>query len=218
MAVRVALGAGRLRLSRQALTEAMLLAAAACLLGVAIAYVGAGALVRIIADERVVGLPLRVELPAQPNLQVLLFTAAISVVTGILFGIAPAWTACTPAPPAALKGIGRAPETSRGPRNDHRGEGDDHERAGRLFLSGNSRTLQMPAFARHGSVTARRRGRRVGRGRRLNGGALYPTLSPVLTKSSESLQVSLPSWLTSMRCAVSRVRQGRASVARRRPA
>jgi predicted permease len=108
MALRISLGAGRFRLVRQVLTESLLLSGAGSLLGVFLAYFGADALVRILESGRQMpGLPLHIEVHLDG--QVLLFTAGIALLTGVLFGLAPAWNAfaCTP----ALREWGRGGET-----------------------------------------------------------------------------------------------------------
>ena len=111
MTVRVALGAGRLRLVRQVLTESLLLAAAGCLLGIVLASFGADALMRVVTSGRMPGMPAHVEIQPQLDLRVLLFTVAVSLATGVLFGLAPALGACHAAPAAALRATGPAPET-----------------------------------------------------------------------------------------------------------
>jgi predicted permease len=112
MAIRVSLGASRLRLLRQVLTESLLLSAAGSLLGIWLAYFGAGALLRIITSGRqIIGLPPDFEIPLQPDAHILLFTAAIALSTGVLFGLAPAWTAFNSAPASPLREAGRAGET-----------------------------------------------------------------------------------------------------------
>ncbi len=112
MAVRVSLGAGRLRLMRQVLTESLLLSAAGGLLGVFLAYFGAGALVRILASGRQIpGLPPHLELSIHPDTHVLFFTAGIALLTGVLFGLPSAWNAFASAPASSLWAIGRAAET-----------------------------------------------------------------------------------------------------------
>ena len=111
MAVRVSLGASRLRLARQSLTESMLLSGAGCAIGVALAYLGAGALMRIVASGRVIGMPAHIEIQPQLDLRVLLFTAGTALLSGALFGLAPAWSACVSAPVSSLRATGAAAET-----------------------------------------------------------------------------------------------------------
>ena len=79
MALRLSLGAGHFRLARQVLTESLLLSAVGSLLGVYVAYFGAGVLAKIIAAERRPGPPLEFHVRADVN--VLLFTAAITLLT-----------------------------------------------------------------------------------------------------------------------------------------
>jgi predicted permease len=111
MTVRVALGAGRLRLVRQVLTESLLLAAAGCLLGIVLAYFGADALMRVVTSGRMPGMSSHIEIQPQLDLRVLLFTVGVSLVTGVLFGLAPALSACNSAPAASLRATGSAPDT-----------------------------------------------------------------------------------------------------------
>jgi predicted permease len=112
MAVRVSLGASRTRLVRQVLTESLLLSVAAGAFGVALAYIGSRTLVRIIASGRPMpGWPPTLEIDARPDLTVLLFTAGIAMLTGLWFGLAPAWHAFASAPAASLRGIGASVET-----------------------------------------------------------------------------------------------------------
>jgi predicted permease len=111
MTVRVALGAGRLRLMRQVLTESLLLAAAGCLLGIVFAYFGADALMRVVTSGRMPGMPAQIEIQPQLDVRVLLFTVGVSLATGVLFGLAPALSACHSAPAASLRATGAAPDT-----------------------------------------------------------------------------------------------------------
>jgi predicted permease len=112
MALRVSLGAGRVRLVRQVLTEALLLAAMGGLVGIALASVGAEALARIMLSGReFLRLQQRVELQVQPDLHVLLFTTTVAVLTAVLFGAAPAWHAMTSAPASSLRAHGAGGET-----------------------------------------------------------------------------------------------------------
>ena len=85
MAVRLSLGAGRLRVVRQLLTESLLLAATGGVLGLALAKWGIGALTLLIANGRD-----NFTLNATLNWHVLLITLALSIGTGVLFGLAPA--------------------------------------------------------------------------------------------------------------------------------
>jgi putative ABC transport system permease protein len=82
LAVRTALGAGRGRLITQLITESVLLSAAGGLMGLAIARTGLKLLERLV--------PARLDRELTLNTEVLLFTLAISIVTGIVFGVIPA--------------------------------------------------------------------------------------------------------------------------------
>jgi predicted permease len=112
LALRVSLGAGRVRLVRQALGESCLLAAMGAVIGIAFASVGAERLVRIILSGREFQrLQQRIEIQVEPDLQVLVFTAIVAVLTAVLFGAAPAWQAVTTAPGSSLRAHGAAGES-----------------------------------------------------------------------------------------------------------
>ena len=101
MAIRNALGAGRWRLVRQLLTESVLLSCIGALLGVLFAYWGVRGLVA--------GFPADTSLTEGISIDrtVLLFTAAMAVLTGLLFGLAPAWQASRSEVHTTLKEGGR---------------------------------------------------------------------------------------------------------------
>ena len=111
MALRLSLGAGHFRLARQVLTESLLLSAVGSLLGVYVAYFGAGVLVRIITAERRPGPPLEFHVPT--DIHVLLFTAAITLLTILLSGLVPALRAMGTAPASSLRQAGGSGETRR---------------------------------------------------------------------------------------------------------
>jgi putative ABC transport system permease protein len=85
LSLRAALGAGRGRIARQLLTESLLLAAAGALGGLLLAVVA----LRGVASIAPIALP-RLEHVAIDG-RVLIFTAAIAVLTSVLFGVVPAW-------------------------------------------------------------------------------------------------------------------------------
>jgi putative ABC transport system permease protein len=96
LSLRAALGAGRGRIARQLLTESLLLGAGGALGGLLLAVVS----IRALASIAPVALP-RLEHVAIDG-RVLIFTAAIAVLTTVLFGLAPAWRAGAADAQAAL--------------------------------------------------------------------------------------------------------------------
>jgi predicted permease len=90
ISVRLAVGASRWRLVRQLLTESVLLAGLGGAVGVLFAFWGKGALATL-ADRNTGILPNEVDLNL--NWRVLVFTLAVSLLVGVLFGLAPAWRA-----------------------------------------------------------------------------------------------------------------------------
>jgi predicted permease len=99
MSVRMALGSSRWRLARQVLTESLTLSLAGALLGLALAYWGSRFLVTLMAERYLS--PLTFDL--HPDLCVLVLTAGAAILTGILFGFAPAWHVSREDPAAAMQ-------------------------------------------------------------------------------------------------------------------
>jgi predicted permease len=104
--LRVALGASRGRLVRGVLVESMLLATIGGVLGIAVAYAGTKMIVTLAFH---LGGPNNyVPLQAAPSWPILLFTLVVSMLTGVVFGIAPAWMTSHADPAEALRGAGRS--------------------------------------------------------------------------------------------------------------
>jgi putative ABC transport system permease protein len=108
MAVRAAIGAGRRRIIRQLLAESLLLTAIGGGLGLMLGYWGLDVLLSCVP-------------PTVPRLQeisldthVLLFTASLSILTGVMFGLIPTWQASKVNLTEALKGPGLANSAQRG--------------------------------------------------------------------------------------------------------
>lgn len=106
VALRSALGASRSRLVRQLLTESVLLAGCGGAAGVLLARWTSGLLESV---------PLGFELDVGVDLRVLAFATAVTILTGLAFGLAPAVRA---ARPAVIRGLGESaiPVARRGPR------------------------------------------------------------------------------------------------------
>jgi macrolide transport system ATP-binding/permease protein len=98
MAVRLSIGAGPFRVVRQLLTESVLLASISGALGILVAVGGVRLLTRLLANGQE-GFTLHAEL----NWRVLAVTLALSLLCGLLFGLAPALQLARPAVMPALK-------------------------------------------------------------------------------------------------------------------
>ncbi len=101
-AIRLALGANRRRLIRQSLTESIVLSVLGGAAGLAVAYLGVKAIVALAFHGAKY-----VPIDAAPSLPVLAFAFALSLLTGVLFGTAPALLASRAEPAEALRGANR---------------------------------------------------------------------------------------------------------------
>jgi predicted permease len=109
-ALRAALGASGARLVRKALAEGLTLSVFGAAAGIGVAYAGA----RLILHLAITGRDTWVPVSPAPSVPVLLFALGISLITGVAFGIAPAWIASLADPIEALRKTDRAVAGSRG--------------------------------------------------------------------------------------------------------
>jgi predicted permease len=98
MSIRAALGAGRWRIGRQLLTESVILSTLGGVAGLVMAYAGARILLALAFPEGQ-----NIPIQTSPSLPVLMFGCGLSLLTGILFGVAPAWIASQAKPAEALR-------------------------------------------------------------------------------------------------------------------
>jgi hypothetical protein len=94
--IRLAIGASRSRLMRQFLTESVVLSLCGGAFGLALAHWGSHSLLLLMSSHAVA-------LDVQPNAMVFAFSAGVSMITGILFGLAPALHGTWVAPAPQLK-------------------------------------------------------------------------------------------------------------------
>jgi macrolide transport system ATP-binding/permease protein len=106
MSLRTALGAGRGRIVRQLLTESVLLSGMGGIAGLAVAYAGTRMLLMLVFPGEQ-----NVPIDASPSPVVIGFAIGLSVLTGVLFGVAPAWMAAKAQPADVLRGGVRTTST-----------------------------------------------------------------------------------------------------------
>jgi predicted permease len=104
-AVRVALGASRGRLVRSALVESIALSLIGGATGVAVAWAGARLILYL--AFRSANQSTWIPVQASPSTPVMLFALGVAVLTGVIFGIAPAWMTSHAEPVEALRGANR---------------------------------------------------------------------------------------------------------------
>ncbi len=102
ISIRMAIGAARRRVIRQMMTESILLALFGGLSGLALAYAGTRLLLALMFPNAPV-----VPIDATPSLPVLGFAFCLSLLTGLIFGIAPAWISSQEQPVNAMRGMNR---------------------------------------------------------------------------------------------------------------
>jgi len=101
--IRTALGAARSILIRQMLTESVLLSVAGGIIGIAIAYLGARTILTLAFPDAT-----QLPIEASPSPVVLGFAFLLSLLTGVIFGIVPAWISSHADPAEALRGMNRS--------------------------------------------------------------------------------------------------------------
>jgi predicted permease len=106
--VRTALGASRSRQMAQVLTESTVLALLGGIMGVGFAFACTRLILRLAFKDN------HVAINAMPSLPVLAFTFGVSLLTGILFGVAPAWMMAHADPADALRGAHRSTSRASG--------------------------------------------------------------------------------------------------------
>jgi len=101
--IRTALGAARTALIGQALTESVLLSLAGGLIGIGIAYLGAHMILNLAFPEAT-----QMPIQASPSPVILGLAFLLSLITGVIFGIVPAWISSHADPAEALRGLNRS--------------------------------------------------------------------------------------------------------------
>jgi predicted permease len=103
ISIQMALGASRRRILRTMVTESVQLALIGGAAGLVVAYFGARAMLLIVFRTAKF-----VPISTAPSLPILGFTLAISIITGVLFSVVPAWLTSHTSPIEALRGVGRS--------------------------------------------------------------------------------------------------------------
>ena len=101
--IRTALGAARTALIGQSLMESVLLAVAGGIIGIGIAYLGARMILNLAFPEAT-----QMPVQASPSPVILGFAFLLSLITGVIFGIVPAWISSHADPADALRGLNRS--------------------------------------------------------------------------------------------------------------
>jgi predicted permease len=101
--IRTALGASRSALIGQSLTESVLLAVAGGIIAIGIAYLGARMILNLAFPEAT-----QMPIQATPSPVILGFAFLLSLITGVIFGIVPAWISSHADPAEALRGLNRS--------------------------------------------------------------------------------------------------------------
>ncbi|HEY4303812.1 MAG TPA: ABC transporter permease [Gemmatimonadaceae bacterium] len=98
VAVRLALGASRARIARQLITESLLLSSLGTIVACALTIWGTPILVSLLSTKTKI-----IALDLHPDMQMFAFTAGIATLTGLLFGLVPAWQVSRVDPQSAMK-------------------------------------------------------------------------------------------------------------------